>query len=381
LKEKTMKTETRITRRLGASLALALALAGAINVHADSGAYVQRNLISDGFSAAEHQPPDSNLVNAWGIAFGPTSPVWVADNGMGVSTLYDGDGNPKSLVVAIPSPSDPTGGGTPTGIVFNGAASFSVSGTDADGTAVSGPSHFLFATEDGFIVGWPGGSQAFIGVDNSVNNPVGTGAIYKGLALLALNADGTGQQLYATDFHNARVDVFDSSFAPVTTLPAGAFTDPGLPAGYAPFGIQAIGPHIFVTYAKQVAGSNDEAHGQGLGVVDVYDANGTLLSRVATHGLLNAPWGVAMAPAGFGKFSNNLLVGNFGDGSINAFDVKNFTPQGPLHGQDGHVLHIDGLWGIAFGNDHMDQPSTTLFFAAGPDDEQHGLYGRIDVAQ
>jgi uncharacterized protein (TIGR03118 family) len=136
-----------------------------------------------------------------------------------------------------------------------------------------------------------------------------------------------------------------------------------------------------VTYAKQVAGSNDEAHGQGLGVVDVYDANGTLLSRVATHGLLNAPWGVAMAPAGFGKFSNNLLVGNFGDGSINAFDVKNFTPQGPLHGQDGHVLHIDGLWGIAFGNDHMDQPSTTLFFAAGPDDEQHGLYGRIDVAQ
>jgi len=376
-----MKTETRITRRLGASLALALALAGAMNVHADSGAYVQRNLISDGFSAAEHQPPDPNLVNAWGIAFGPTSPVWVADNGTGLSTLYDGDGNPKSLVVAIPSPSDPTGGGTPTGIVFNGAASFSVSGTDADGTAVSGPSHFLFATEDGLIVGWPGGSQAFIGVDNSAPPAPAEPSIYKGLALLALNADGTGQQLYATDFHNARVDVFDSSFAPVTTLPAGAFTDPGLPAGFAPFGIQAIGSNIFVTYAKQVAGSNDEAHGQGLGIVDKYDANGGFLARVATKGLLNAPWGIAMAPAGFGKFSNNLLIGNFGDGSINAYDLKNFTPQGPLHGPDGHVLKIDGLWGIAFGNDHMDQPSTTLFFAAGPDDEHHGLYGRIDVAQ
>ena len=368
-----MKTETRITRRLGASLALALALAGAMNVHADSGAYVQRNLISDGFLPAEHQPPDANLVNAWGIALGPTSPMWVADNGTGVSTLYDGDGVPKSLVVDIPTPTDPTGG-NPTGIVFNGQASFVVSGTDADGTAVSGPSHFLFATEDGLIAGWAGGTRAFVGVPAS-------GAVYKGLALLALNADGTGQQLYATDFHNAHVDVFDSSFAPVTTLPADAFTDPGLPAGYAPFGIQAIGSDIFVTYAKQEAGSDDEAHGQGFGFVDKYDANGGFLSRVATKGLLNAPWGVALAPAGFGKFSNSLLIGNFGAGTIIAFDAKNFTPQGPLHGQDGHVLKIDGLWGIAFGNDHMDQPSTTLFFAAGPDDEHHGLYGRIDVAQ
>jgi uncharacterized protein (TIGR03118 family) len=375
LEEKTMKTEIRITRRLGASLALALALAGAMNVHADSGAYVQRNLISDGFSAAEHQPPDLNLVNAWGIAFGPTSPVWVADNGTGQSTLYDGDGAPKSLVVQIPTPTDPTGG-NPTGIVFNGSTtSFVVSGIAADGiTPVSGPSHFLFATEDGLIAGWTAGTLAYVGVPAS-------GAVYKGLALLALNSDGTGQQLYATDFHNAHVDVFDSTFAPVT-LPAGAFTDPGLPAGFAPFGIQATTDgRIFVTYAKQVAGSDDEAHGQGLGIVDVYDANGGFLSRVATRGLLNAPWGVALAPAGFGKFSKSLLIGNFGDGSINAFDAKNFTPQGPLHGQDGHVLHIDGLWGIAFGNDHMDQPSTTLFFAAGPDDEQHGLYGRIDVAQ
>jgi uncharacterized protein (TIGR03118 family) len=300
--------------------------------------------------------------------------MWVADNGTGLSTLYDGDGVPRSLVVHIPTPTDPEGG-NPTGIVFNGSSSFAVSGTDGDGTAVSGPSHFLFATEDGLIAGWTGGTRAFVGVPSS-------GAVYKGLALLALNDDGTGQQLYATDFHNARVDVFDDSFAPVTTLPSDAFTDPQLPSGFAPFGIQAIAGNLFVTYAKQEAGSDDEAHGQGFGVVDEYDANGALLARVATKGLLNAPWGIALAPpTGFGKFSNNLLIGNFGDGSIIAFDSKNFTPQGPLHGQDGHVLKIDGLWGIAFGNDHNDQPSTTLFFAAGPDDEHHGLYGRIDVAQ
>jgi uncharacterized protein (TIGR03118 family) len=368
-----MKTPTRITPRLGASLALALALTGSMNVHAASGAYVQHNLVSDGFLAADNIDP--NLVNAWGIALSATSPMWVADNGTGLSTIYGGDGVPKSLVVQIPTPTDPTGG-TPTGIVANSSGSFVVSGTDTNGAAFSGPSHFLFATEDGVIAGWPGGTQAFVGVDSSPN-----GAIYKGLALVALNADGSGQQLYATDFHNARIDVFDSSFAPVTTLPANAFSDPGLPAGFAPFGIQAISGMLFVTYAKQVAGSNDEAHGQGLGVVDAYDANGALLSRVATKGLLNAPWGVAMAPPGFGKFSNSLLVGNFGDGSIIAFDSKNFTPQGPLHDQSGHVLSIDGLWGLAFGNDHNGQPSTTLFFAAGPDDEQHGLYGRIDAAQ
>ena len=205
--------------------------------------------------------------------------------------------------------------------------------------------------------------------------PPATGAIYKGIAL---SAGGTGQLLYATDFHNGRVDVFDNTFAPVT-LPAGAFTDPQLPSGYAPFGIQAISGNIYVTYAQQVAGSNDEAHGPGLGVVDVYDPNGVLLNRVATHGNLNAPWGIAMAPAGFGKFSNSLLIGNFGDGTINAYDPKNFTPQGQLKGQDHKPLKIDGLWGIAFGNGFVDQPVNTLFFAAGPDDENHGLYGRLDV--
>ena len=360
-----MKTFTRITHNLAMSVALACALGGAsLALADDGGGYQQRNLISDGFVAAE-QPADPNLVNAWGLAFNPFAVAWVADNGSGVSTLYDGDGHVQGLVVQIPTPSA-TSGGTPTGIVFNGspsATSFVVNGT---------PSKFLFATEDGVIAGWPGGTQAFVAVDNSTT----TGAVYKGIAL---SAGGSGQLLYATDFHNGRIDVFTNTFAPAT-LAAGAFIDPHLPSGYAPFGIQAISGNIYVTYAKQQAGSDDEAHGQGLGVVDVFDPNGVFLSRVATHGNLNAPWGIAMAPAGFGKFSNSLLIGNFGDGSINAFDTKNYTPRGQLRGSDGKAIKIDGLWGLAFGNGFADQPVNTLFFTAGPDDEHHGLYGRIDAS-
>ena len=331
--------------------------------------YQQHNLVSDGFVSADHM--DVNLVNGWGVAFNPFGVVWVANNGTGTSTLYDGGGNVQSLVVQIPTPGAASGG-TPTGIVFNAspsAASFAVS---AGG--LTGASKFLFATEDGVIAGWAPSvntTQAIVAVDNSAS----TRAIYKGLAL---SAGGNGQLLYATDFHNARVDVFDSKFAPVT-LPAGAFTDPHLPSGYAPFGIQAIGGNVYVTYAKQVAGSNDEAHGPGLGVVDVYDPNGVLLDRIATHGGLNAPWGIALAPAGFGPFSNSLLIGNFGDGRINAYSSTSHRWLGQLRGQNGRTIQIDGLWGLAFGNGFANQPVNTLFFAAGPDDEAHGLYGRIDA--
>jgi uncharacterized protein (TIGR03118 family) len=358
-----MKATMHINHSIGVSLALVFALGGAQAARADDGTYRQRNLVSDGFVAAE-QPADPNLVNAWGLAFNPFAVAWVADNGKGVSSLYDGDGHVQGLVVKIPTPTA-NEGGTPTGIVFNGstsAASFPVNGNAAK---------FLFATEDGVLAGWNGGTQAVVVVDSSA-----AGAVYKGIAL---SAGGSGQLLYATDFNNARVDVFDQSFA-AAALPAGAFTDPQLPAGYAPFGIQAIGGDIYVTYAKQVPGEEDEAHGQGLGVVDVYDPNGALLGRVATHGALNAPWGVALAPAGFGRFSNALLIGNFGDGTINAYDPKNYTPLGQLRGPDHKPIRIDGLWGIAFGNGFADQPVNTLFFAAGPDDESHGLYGRIDVA-
>ncbi len=363
-----MNAQTRIMRHIVASFALVLAFA-VTNARADNGSgYQLQILVSDGSVAAKDLTPDHNLVNAWGLAFSATSPAWIADNGTGLSTVYNGNGDILSLVVQIPSPTDLTGG-TPTGIVANvstAATSFPVAGA---------ASRFIFSTEDGIIAGWPGtGTQAIVAVDNSVNTLGPNHAIYKGIAL---SAGGTAQLLYATDFHNGRVDVFNNAFAPAT-LPAGAFIDPNLPSGYAPFGIQAISGNIYVTYAKQVPGSNDEAHGKGLGVVDVYDPNGVLLNRVATHGSLNAPWGIAMAPAGFGKFSNSLLIGNFGDGSINAYDLNNNFPLGALRGQDGKAVKIDGLWALEFGNGFNSQPVNTLFFTAGPNDEGDGVFGRID---
>jgi len=382
----TTKTTTRSFITLCATLAFGVAgigLSGAQTLSplvptlsSISDLYQQHNLVSDGSVTADHVDP--NLVNAWGLAFNPFGFVWVADNGSGDSTLYDGAGNPQSLVVQIPTPTA-SSGGNPTGIVFNGSSGFMVTAA-----GVSGASRFIFATEDGIIAAWApnvDATHAIVAVDNSK----GSGAIYKGLAL---SGDGSRQLLYAADFHNAKVDVFDSSFAPVDLAASTAarpssntpFHDRKIPAGFAPFGIQAIGGNIYVTYAMQDADKEDEVAGRGLGYVDVYDPNGTLLHRVASRGSLNAPWGIAMAPAGFGRFSNTLLVGNFGDGTINAFEpVFNFQI-GTLRGPDHQPLKIDGLWGLAFGNGLANQPVNTLFFAAGPDDEAHGLYGRIDPA-
>jgi len=281
--------------------------------------------------------------------------------------LYDGSGTAAALIVDIPTP-DAASGGTPTGIVYNASAAFVV----GSGTA-SGPAAFIFVTEDGIIAGWSpkaDATHALVAVDNS-----GADAIYKGVALSAAN---NKQLLYATDFHNGRIDVFDGTFAPVT-LSGTAFQDNRLPQGYAPFGIQAIGGDIYVTYALQDADRKDEQHGRGYGFVDAYDPGGKLLNRVASRGALNAPWGIALAPAGFGRFGNALLIGNFGDGRINAFDPVFNMPLGELRDGNGRPIQIDGLWGIGFGNGLLNQPVNTLFFAAGPDDEQHGLYGRIDV--
>lgn len=336
--------------------------------NADGNFYQQRNLVSDGFVPADNTDP--NLVNAWGIAFNPFGFVWVADNETGVSTLYDGAGKIQPLVVQIPGPANASVKGTPTGIVFSGSPGFVVT---QDG--VSGPSRFIFATEDGVIAGWApnvDGTHAIRAVDNSAS----TGAIYKGLAL---SAGGSGNLLYAADFHNNRVDVFDSSFKPVA-LPSGAFTDSSLPADFAPFGIQAINGNIYVSYAKQDAAKSDDVTGAGLGYVNVFDPNGHLIRRVVSNGALDAPWGMALAPAGFGEFSNRLLVGNFGDGTINAYDLATGAFVGTLKGADQQPIQISGLWGLAFGNGFAGQPVNTLFFAAGPEDEEHGLYGRIDSA-
>jgi uncharacterized protein (TIGR03118 family) len=357
--------------RFCAPLLVAMALASATAAQADGHSYLLKNLVSDGATPADHTDP--NLVNGWGLAFNPFGFAWVAANGTGTSTLYDGAGNPQSLVVQIPSPGNDAGGGNPTGIVYNGSSGFIVSKG-----AASGASRFIFATEDGLIAAWSptvDGTHAIRAVDNSA-----AGAVYKGLAI---GAGGSGGLLYATDFHNRKIDVFDSAFKPVT-LPAGAFVDPQVPSIGAPFGIQAINGNIYVTYAKQDASGHDDEKGEGLGLINVFDPNGVLLKRiVAVDSLarqkLNAPWGVALAPAGFGRFSNRLLVGNFGDGRINAFDLASGHYVGQLKTADGKPIQIDGLWGIAFGNGYASQPVNTLYFAAGPGEERHGLYGRIDA--
>jgi len=352
--------------RLVVALATVIALSAAPVAQADPGGrYQQHNLVTDGFIVADHT--DANLVNPWGIAFNPFGPVWIADNGSGLSTLYNGAGVPQALVVSIP-PATGAAAGNPTGIVFNGSNGFVVT----KGTA-SGPAKFIFATEDGVVAGWNPTvdlTHAILVKDNS-----GSGAVYKGLAL---SAGGNGSLLYATDFRNNKIDVWDSTFAPVL-LPAGAFTDPKIPSGFAPFGIQAINGNIYVTYAKQDAARHDDVKGMGLGYVDVFDPNGNLLDRVASKSKLNAPWGLALAPAGFGDFSNSLLVGNFGDGHINAFDIATGEFLGQLMGMDGKPITIDGLWGVAFGNGFVGQPVNTLFFTAGPNGEADGLYGRLDA--
>ena len=338
-------------------------------VHSEGQSYKQQNLVSDGFISADHN--DTNLINAWGVSFNPTGPVWVANNGSSTSTLYDGAGNPLSLIVKIPSSTNPNGGGTPTGIVFNGTTDFVVTKNN-----LSGASRFIFATEDGVIAGWaPNVDQ--VNAITVVNNSTLTGAVYKGLAIIA---GGSNSLLYTTDFHNNRIDVFDKTFTKVT-LPTNAFIDPLLPIGYAPFGLQAINGEIYVSYAKknQDPNINDETQGLGFGYVNVFDPKGLFIKRIASGGKLNAPWGIALAPAGFGKFSGNLLVGNFGDGKINAYDLATGHPKGQLKNNNGKTITIDGLWGIAFGNGFSNQPVNTLFFAAGPGDEAHGLYGRIDI--
>lgn len=314
------------------------------------------NLVSDGAGAAHVDP---NLVNAWGIAFNPTGFVWVSATGTNKSTLYSGLGVPQTLVVDTPP--------EPTGIVFNGTQDFKVTENGR-----TGASPFIFATESGRIAGWAPSVNRTVAIqayDGSSRN-----AVYKGLAI---GAAGGANLIYATDFRNDAIDVFDGSFNKVT--PAGTFRDPTVPAGYAPFGIQAIGDRLYVTYAKREATGDDDEAGPGFGYVSVYDMAGNLVRSLVAGGALNAPWGLALAPADFGTFSGKLLVANFGDGRINAYDPATGAHAGALTRTDGTPIAIDGLWGIAFGNGVNDQPKNTLFFTAGPDDEAHGQYGRVDM--
>jgi uncharacterized protein (TIGR03118 family) len=330
--------------------------------------YAATNLVSDVNASANPYNAanvDAKLVNGWGIAFNPAGFVWVANNGTSTSTLYDGNGVPQTLVVSIPAGA--AGTASPTGIVFNGLGGFQVS---QGGT--TGSSAFIFAGEAGTIAAWSPNVNLNSAI--TVFDGAAAGKVYKGLALASA---GGASFLYATDFHNGAVDVFDSGFQPVVS--AAAFRDPNLPPGYAPFGIQAIGNQVYVSYAVQDPAARDEVAGAGLGLVDVFDASGVFVKRlISPGGKLNAPWGIAMAPADFGQFSGHLLIGNFGDGTINAFDPSSGAHRGTLSKADGTPIVIDGLWGIAFGNGINAQPTNTLFYAAGPTNETHGVYGRID---
>lgn len=335
-----------------------------------AGFYQQVNLVSN--MPKEAPVTDPNLDNAWGLAAGPNTPWWVSDNDTGVSTLYTGQGQIVPLVVTVPTPagSPASQASSPSGVVFNGTPGFVVSQN-----GVSGPSLFIFDTEDGTISGWNpqvNRTHAILTVDHSNG---GQGAVYKGLAI-ATNDDGTF--IFATNFRAGVVEEYNSKFQLVRS-----FTDPILARicpffkqCFAPFGIQAIGNKLYVTFALQDAQKANDVAGRGLGIVDVFSTEGRFLDRLAVGGSLNAPWGLALAPANFGRFSNDLLVGNFGDGHINVFDPESGEHLGQLRTQNGKPLVISGLWALEFGTGGVSGATNQLFFTDGPDG--HGLFGFIE---
>lgn len=318
---------------------------------------------------------DKNLKNAWGITAGPSTPIWVSDNNSGKATVYAGgvNGSKVALELTVPVP-----GGNPTGQVFNSFKGFPVGGASGSPAIFILDSDSVGSTQSpGQIEAWDGGAK-FVVEDSPAGGPGGKtpkGAVFKGLAIAATKA---GPELFATDVANASVDIFNSKFAPVSA--PGEFTDPHLPAGYAPFGIQTLGGKIYVSYGKQNAQKTDVVPGAGFGVVDVYSVNGTLLHHLVSNGpgsQLNEPWGLAIAPAGFGPFAGDLLVGNLGNGWINAFDPVTGKFQGVLDNSSGYPITIHGLWGLMVGNSVFGG-SSSLVFSAGPSSYNNGVVGLIN---
>jgi uncharacterized protein (TIGR03118 family) len=338
-------------RELGCVLVLAMVAVG--KARAD---VVVTNLVTDDQSAHAATLTDPDLKNAWGISASTTSPFWVSDNGTGVATLYSVNPTTNvpakaSLTVTIPAE------GSVTGQVFNTVGAPAFNGDN-----------FLFVSEDGTVSGWRGalGTTAEVLALASPDNN------YKGAAYASV---GGNAYLYAANFRSGAIDVFKGS-AGAPDL-AGSFTDPGLPSGYAPFNIQNLGGTLYVTYALQDASADDDVPGAGHGFVTAFDANGSFLHRVASQGVLNSPWGLAIAPAGFEGIGGDLLVGNFGDGKINAFNPITLTEDGPLKGPGGTPISIGGLWALAVGNGGNGGSTQLVYFSAGPDGETHGLFGSL----
>ena len=324
---------------------------------------------------------DANLSNPWGVAIAPGLPFWIADNNSNLSTLYSGMGTNETGAitganeVGIAIPASAAGvPANPTGQVYNGAGGFQISTS-----AGMEPALFIFDGEGGTIAAWAkdSGTTAVTAYDDGVANGANH-AVYKGLALGTVNGSSF---LYATDLHNNKVDVFDTNFAKPANM-QGKFIDPAIPAGFVPFGIVALNAQLYVSYAMQDAAQHDEATGAGLGYVDVFDFSGNFVSRFASAGVLNAPWGMAIAPAGFGSLAGDLLIGNFGDGTINIFAPNGTalaTSMGPLTVTNGGAIAIPGLWSLVFGNGDADKPATTLFYTAGFADQTDGVFGSIAV--
>jgi len=341
--------------------------------HSHSPGFRQINLVSDQPGVAPLT--DADLVNAWGLSASPGtdaapgSPLWVSDNATDRTTLYAGTSATsvnKVLSIQVTS-------GAPTGQVFN-ADSTGFVVHDAAGNSAS--AKFLFDSENGGIDGWNpavGGAPGTTSTVTEVAVRNGANAVYKGLAIGQASDGHT--YLYAANFRSGRVEAYDDSFTPVA-LPGGLFVDTRIPAGYAPFNVQELGGKLYVAYAKQDAGLKDDVAGPGHGFVDVFTTDGALVKRLVTRGVLNSPWGLALAPAGFGHFGGALLVGNFGNGRINAFSPTTGAYEGQLRTSGGHPLTIDGLWGLRFGNGNAAKTGE-LLFSAGPDDESHGLLGKI----
>jgi len=328
----------------------------AISAVGQANSYKQTNLVSDMAGAAAHTDP--KLVNPWGISFFPGQPFWISDNNSGYSTVYDANGVTQLAPVLIPGHNAPA---TPTGTVINTTGQFKVGGS---------PSQFLFAAEDGTISGWNGTGNAILAVDHS-----GAGAVYKGMAILSPAC--CAPYLVVANFRSGAIEPYTGSFDPLA--PPGSFTDPELPAGYAPFNIQPIGSQVFVTYAIQDSAKHDPVNAAGNGIVDIFDLEGNFVERYAQNGSLNSPWGVVQASANFGAFSNDILVGNFGDGTINAFDPQNGDFLGQVKDQTGATLVNASLWALVFGAGGTGD-TDTLYFTAGLANEGHGLFGAIAAA-
>jgi uncharacterized protein (TIGR03118 family) len=324
---------------------------------------------------------DANLQNPWGIAFAPGSPFWISDNNNNLSTLYTGIGTNEtqgvtgSPNVGVAIPASAAGvAANPTGQVYNGNGGFMIATNNGQESAL-----FIFDGEGGTIAAWAkdSGATAVTAYDDGVAN-AGNHAVYKGLAIGTV---GGATFLYATDLHNNKVDVFDTNFSKPAAM-QGKFVDPNIPAGFAPFGIAALNGNLYVTFAKQDSAMHDEIAGAGLGYVDIFDFSGNLISQFASAGPLNAPWGIAIAPAGFGSLQGDVLIGNFGDGMINIFSPNGTAlanAEGPLMSSAGQPFVFPGLWSLVFGNGDTDKPVTTLFYTAGFADQTDGVFGGITV--